>query len=91
MTDVRDAQDERGSFPSFAPHQYWRGASGRFGWADAGVIIPWTAWRMKGDTAIVDANWSAMCRFLEFQQATKYKTELCASGNSQHGDWLAFE
>ena len=91
MTDVRDSQDERGSFPSFAPHQYWRGASGRFGWADAGVIIPWTAWRMKGDTAIVDANWSAMCRFLEFQQATKYKTELCASGNSQHGDWMAFE
>ena len=91
MTDIRDAQDERGNFPSFAPRQYWMGAYGRLGWADAGVIIPWTAWRMKGDTSIVDANWSAMCRFLDFQQATKYKTGLSASENFQNADWLSYE
>ena len=91
MTDMRDAQDERGRFPSFAPRQYWMGAYSRLGWADAGVVIPWTAWRMKGDTSIIDANWPAMCRFFDFQQATKYKTALPADGNSQYADWLSYE
>ena len=91
MTDMRDAQDERGRFPSFAPRQYWMGAYGRFGWADAGIAIPWTTWRMSGDTSIVDVNWDSMSRFADFQANTRYKTKLSADGAAQYGDWLSFE
>lgn len=91
MTDMCDAQDEKGRFPSFAPRQYWMGAYGRFGWADAGVVIPWTTWRMCGDTSIVDANWLAMCRFVDFQSKTQYKTKLATDDAFQNADWLSYE
>ena len=34
------------------------------GWADAGVILPWTVWWRYGDTGIVDAHWASMVRFM---------------------------
>ncbi len=92
MTDMRDAQDSRGRFPGVAPRQRWGGSSyGRLGWADAGVIVPWTVWRMSGDVSIINENWAAMCRFLDFQRSTKYTTAKSADGFYQWADWLSFE
>jgi len=92
MTDMRDFQDDKGRFPSIAPRfGKFSGEYGRFGWADAGVVVPWSAWRMTGNTAIIDSTWNAMCRFLANQQKTKNRTELVADGNCQFADWLAYE
>ncbi len=92
MGDMRDAQDAKGRYPCVAPRLMGKGCGyGNCGWSDAGVIVPWTAWRMTGDTAIIDANWESMCRFVDFQTATKYRTDLASAGNLQFADWLSYE
>ena len=94
MTDMRDSasQDERGRFAGVAPSQRWGSCGrGRLGWADAGVIVPWTSWKMTGDKSIVEKNWDAMVKFVDFQQKTKYRTAKAADNNFQWGDWVSFE
>ena len=94
MTDMRDSasQDKRGRFAGVAPSQRWGSCGrGRLGWADAGVIVPWTAWKMTGDKAIVEKNWDAMATFVDFQQKTKYRTAEASDGKYQWGDWVSFE
>src|SRR5688572_28755906 len=36
------------------------------GWSDGGIILPWITWRRYGDTDIIDRNWTAMDRHLQF-------------------------
>ena len=95
MTDMRDSQsrDPKGCrFPGVAPSQRWGACGyGRLGWADAGVIVPWTSWKMTGDKSILEKNWDAMVRFVNFQQKTKYRTAESADGNYQWADWVSFE
>jgi len=91
MRDMRDTQDERGGFPGVAPFaQYGSDNYMRFGWADAGVIVPYKVWLMFGDRSIVDDNWDAMERFMARAAETKYRTEdLPECDNYQWGDWLS--
>jgi len=67
MHDVTDAQTPEGNFTNVSPDSM-RGSrsQGAPGWADAGVIIPWTVWMQYGDRAIVERNWDAMQRFMDF-------------------------
>lgn len=96
MRDMRDTQSPMGAFPGVAPQAQY-GASEvdmmRVGWADAGIIVPWTVWRQFADRAIVDENWEAMERFIDHINATKYDhTALKAeNGNYQWADWLSYE
>ena len=92
MTDMRDAQDGKGNYPNVAPRQLGNGSGyGQCGWSDAGIIVPWTAWRMTGDTSMIDVNWRSMCAFLAHQERTKYKTKLATRKPFQFADWLSFE
>jgi len=67
MRDVRDAQSEEGGFTNTSPRigAGWDGP-GTPGWADAGIIVPWTAWRQYGDTGIIVENWDAMERHMAY-------------------------
>ena len=96
MRDLRDSQSPLGGFPGVAPKaQYGAGETDmmRLGWADAGIIVPWTVWKQFGDTAIVDENWDAMNRFMDHIYQTKYCHETLAAenGNFQWADWLSYE
>ena len=93
MQDVRDSQGETGGFPGVAPLAQYGGELMRLGWADAGVIVPWTVWKQFGDTAIIDENWAAMERFMEHVNATRYDHAALAgeNGNYQWADWLSYE
>ena len=94
--DLRDTQSELGGFPGVAPLAQY-GASDdnmmRLGWADAGIIVPWTVWKQFADTDIVEENWDAMDRFLGHVNETKYNHELLSAenGNYQWADWLSYE
>jgi len=94
--DMRDTQTKVGGFPGVAPQAQY-GASDtdmmRLGWADAGVIVPWTIWKQFGDTTIIDENWDSMELFLNHIYETKYDhTALSAeNGNYQWADWLSYE
>ncbi len=95
MTDVEDAQTPDGIFPDTAPRLAedgnfvgLDGLCGAAGWADAGVIIPWTIWRMYGDRRIIERHWKAMAAWLDWidrNNPTGLRTN--ELGNN-YGDWL---
>ena len=96
MKDMRDTQTEVGGFPGVAPlAQYGAEPTSmmRLGWADAGIIVPWTVWKQFGDNAIVDENWEAMDLFMNHINDNKYNHQALAAenGNYQWADWLSYE
>lgn len=93
MRDMRDSQSSQGGFPGVAPFAQYGNEMMRLGWADAGIIVPWTIWKQFGDTQIVDDNWEAMNRFMTHIYETKYDhMTLCGENhNYQWADWLSYE
>jgi alpha-L-rhamnosidase len=65
----------------------------RLGWADAGIIVPWTVWKQFGDKAVIDESWESMERFMAHVDETKYDhtTLRRENGNYQWADWLSYE
>ena len=93
MRDMRDSQNELGGFPGVAPYAQYGNEKMRLGWADAGIIVPWTVWKQFGDKQIVDENWESMNLFLNHIYETKYNHESLVeeNGNYQWADWLSYE
>ena len=93
MRDMRDSQSETGAFPGVAPKAQYGGDMMRLGWADAGVIVPWTVWKQFGDTAIIEENWDAMEKYMFHVNETKFDQPTVAgeNGNYQWADWLSYE
>ena len=91
--DVRDSQSETGGFPGVAPTAQYGNEMMRLGWADAGIIVPWTIWKQYDDKAIIDENWEAMTRFINHINEVKYCHEALVkeNGNYQWADWLSCE
>ena len=96
MRDMRDTQNEFGAFPGVAPQaQYGAEPNSmmRLGWADAGIIVPWTIYKQFADTGIVEENWDAMNLFMNHINDTKYDHKALSkeNGNYQWNDWLSYE
>lgn len=87
--DMRDSQDEEGGYPSVAPFSQYGNETFSLGWADAGVIVPWTVWRQFGDESIVRENWDAMSKFVRKLDETKYDFE--GKLGLIYADWLSYE
>ena len=88
MNDLVDSQHARGSYPSVAPLAQYGNEGPRIGWADAGVVVPWSVWRHTGKTDIIAAHWDSMMRFIRYIDESKYRTTW---GDYQYADWLSFE
>ena len=86
--DMRDSQNADGAFPGTAPTGAYAGAGwGGLGWADAGVILPYTLYRMYGDRSVILENWDAMQRYVDgYLSKTDNKGPI-----GIWGDWLAYE
>ena len=100
MQDMRDTQSPTGAFPGVAPLAQYGAGDGkgngdmmRLGWADAGIIVPWTVWKQFGDKDIVNENWEAMDLFMNHIYETKYEHTVMTgeNGNYQWADWLSYE
>ena len=96
LRDLRDTQSPQGGYPGVAPAAQYGSSSHeymRFGWADAGIIVPWTIWKQYGDTSIIEECWESMTRFMNHINETKYDHTAHSSenGNNQWGDWLSYE
>ena len=87
--DLRDSQDAEGGYTSVAPFGQYGNESFNLGWADVGVIVPWTVWRQFGDESIVRDNWEAMSRFVRKIDEEKYDFE--GRIRYVYADWLSFE
>ncbi|MGI5380129.1 family 78 glycoside hydrolase catalytic domain [Streptomyces sp. CA-251387] len=59
------------------------------GWADCGVVVPWTVWQMSGDTTVVDRSWAAMTKYMDWIRQRTGDTY--AGQGAIFGDWLAFQ
>ena len=56
----------------------------RLGWADAGIIVPWTVWKQFGDVSIVEENWDAMERWMAHIAEVKYDHTALAKENGNY-------
>ncbi|CAH1001854.1 Alpha-L-rhamnosidase [Neolewinella maritima] len=88
IIDLDDAQRWYGAYPNFAPFPYSRPDQYAPAWMDAGVILPYTAYRVYNDTRIVDYAWAGMTRFMEFQADAAGDDYLRPGGGNNWGDWL---
>jgi alpha-L-rhamnosidase len=86
--DIRDAQSPQGLFADVSP-RISAVSEGAPGWADAGVIIPWTAYRQYRDTSILEENWPAMKRWMDHLEQSNPTYLWINQRNANYGDWLA--
>jgi alpha-L-rhamnosidase len=81
MNTFNDCQDPEGGYPNVAP----RGGGVSPAWGDAGIICPWTLYRMYGDTRIIAAHYEGMARWLDYLEKRSAGYLRPAEG---FGDWL---
>jgi alpha-L-rhamnosidase len=87
LDDVADAQLPSGAYTDVAPRLTF-GGSAAPAWGDAGVIVPWTLWKMYGTTQILDRHFGAMTRWMDFlERANPDYLRASQLGNS-YNDWL---
>jgi alpha-L-rhamnosidase len=102
IQDIVDAQTTQGAFTNVSPNTLplgggetegtsaWNeGVVGAPGWGDAGVIVPWTTWVQYGDRAVIDENWDAMQRWMEFIQSRNPDFLRKKGVGPNFADWLA--
>jgi alpha-L-rhamnosidase len=87
-TDIRDAQSPTGAFTDVSPRVGPTGDSVA-GWADAGVIIPWSAYLQFRDTRILEENWDAMEKWMEHIAGSNPNYLWLKERGNDYGDWLA--
>ncbi len=89
MQDVEDAQSADGAFADTSPLlpsiSEFKAAPG---WGDAGVIIPWTVYRVYGDTRILERHWRSMTRWMDFLLAANPNLLRKNKLYNNYGDWL---
>jgi len=95
MVDVEDAQTAEGIFPDTAPRLREDGnfvglgnLGGSAGWADAGVIIPYTIWRVYGDRRILERHYRAMVKWVDWIAAHNPNGLRQHQLANNYGDWL---
>jgi alpha-L-rhamnosidase len=95
MTDVEDAQTSDGIFPDVAPRlnekERFVGLDqlcGAAGWADAGIVVPWTIWRVYGDRRILERHWKAMTAWLDWIERHNPDGLRVHELGNNYGDWL---
>ena len=91
LQDMRDAQGADGAIPSYMPTASGRGGDGGPAWADAAVIVPWTMYQCYGDRRILEEQYPAVVRFIDFIKAQSKDWIRCHPAMKCHafGDWLS--
>ncbi|MFP7477264.1 family 78 glycoside hydrolase catalytic domain [Terribacillus saccharophilus] len=102
MDTLVDSQElygiDQASFTSVAPGGKWanlnsfartgKGPKGQAGWAEAGLIIPWTLWQMTGDDSSIRKHYASMVKYMDWLYIQSGDGHRGAAGI---GDWLAFQ
>jgi len=90
LDDVEEAQRDFGAYPDYCPYPMAHGAPGQAwgtAWTDAGIICPWTIWRVYGDTRVIERHWASMTRFMDWRKRRAPDLRGRKDGNAW-GDWL---
>ncbi len=90
LDDVDEAQRDFGAYPDYCPYPMAHGAPGQTwgtAWTDAGIICPWTIWKVYGDTRVIERHWASMTRFMDWRKKRAPDLRGRKDGNTW-GDWL---
>ncbi len=82
VTALRLGQNEDGSYPELAPSISTDGGSN--GWSDAGIILVWKLYQQYGDMTIIQENFDAMCRYMDYLVRTSDHFLRVRSGYNDH-------
>ncbi|RIJ47967.1 alpha-L-rhamnosidase [Maribellus luteus] len=88
MKDVESDQLEDGKVPHVIPDVLNK-QGGATGWADAVAVIPWTVYKIYGDTRILEESYPAVTKWVGYMQA-RAGDDYLWTGDPHYGDWLAF-
>jgi Glycogen debranching enzyme len=91
MGDMRAGQKDNGAFPDVIPPFVPGFDLTSPGWADAGVVLPYTAWHQYGDLGVIETNWKAMDAYLGYILAANPNHLWQKSRGADYGDWLAVD
>ena len=85
LVDLRDCQKDDGQYMNGCPRGRCGGSTGTFGWADAGVFVPYYLYKMYGDKNIISECYESMQKYVDgFLASTNKK-----GANIRYGDWLS--
>jgi alpha-L-rhamnosidase len=85
LVDLEDAQSPEGAFPDVAPRKVAMG-DGTAAWGDAGVICPWTIYKVYGDKRILERHYDSMTRWIVYLKKNSKGLLRPAKG---YGDWVS--
>ena len=89
LTSLVDGQSPNGAFPDVAPRLVMD-RDGAPAWGDAGVITPWVLYQFYGDKSVIERNYSAMQKWMQYihdGNPAYLRTERL---NFNYGDWLSY-
>jgi alpha-L-rhamnosidase len=89
--DLVESQRENGAYPAYAPFPMQHGIRGKaYGtaWMDAGIICPYTIYKVYDDTRMIERNYESMTKFMDFRREISPNFQGVFVGNDW-GDWLA--
>ena len=89
LQEVEEAQLPSGAYPDYCPWPFQHGKAFATAWTDAGIICPWTVWKVYGDTRVIERHYGSMTRFMDWRTstATNFLGIERKDGNGW-GDWL---
>ncbi len=88
MKDVLADQLSNGKVPHVIP-DVLKGNGGATGWADAIAIVPWTVYRIYGDTRILEESYHGIASWVNYME-DRAGSDYLWTGDPHFGDWLAF-
>jgi alpha-L-rhamnosidase len=91
MQDIVDAQAVDGAFADISPNLLvgTQGTPGAPGWSDAGILVPYATWLQYGNRSLLEQNWPAMQRFMNFIERTNPTFLRKNALGANYADWLA--
>jgi alpha-L-rhamnosidase len=84
---LNDDQWDDGAYTDYAPNHGMAKRDDSPGWADAGIVCPWTIWKVYGDTQVIERYWDNMQRFIAYQERTS--KNYIRDPKRAYGDWLS--
>lgn len=89
LYEVEEAQLPSGAYPDYCPWPFQHGKVFATAWTDAGIIVPWTVWRVYGDRALLERMWPSMTRFMHWRRS-QARDDLGVENPDANtwGDWL---
>ena len=88
MKDVAADQLDNGVIPHVIP-DVLNGQGGATGWADVVAVIPWSVYKIYGDTRILEESYPPITKWVGYMNE-RAGDDYLWTGDTHYGDWLAY-